>query len=74
MVAQASWQALRVSPTDLAANLDAFAAWQSFGFGCYISTHPLKVTVAWNFADVGLSCHRVFDRAKESRPLRPSTA
>jgi hypothetical protein len=54
MVAQASGQALRVSPADLAANLGAFAPWQSFGFGCYISTHPLKVTVAWNFAEVGL--------------------
>jgi hypothetical protein len=36
MVAQASWQALRASPADLAANLGAFAPWQSFGFGCYI--------------------------------------
>jgi hypothetical protein len=74
MVAQASWQALRVSPAEREDNPSAFAAWQSFGFGCYISTHPLKVTVAWNFAEVGLLCHRVFDRAMERRPLRPSTA
>jgi hypothetical protein len=74
MVAQASGQALRVLSADLAANLGAFAPWQSFGFGCYISTHPLKVTVAWNFAEVGLLCHRVLDQAMERRPLRPSTA
>jgi hypothetical protein len=74
MVAQASWQALRVSRADLAANLGAFAPWQSFGFGCYISTHPLKVTVAWNFTGFGLLCHSVLDRAMERRPLRPSTA
>lgn len=60
MVAQASWQALRASPADLAANLGAFAPWQSFGFGCYISTHPLKVTVVWNlqkllFYDIAFS-------------------